>query len=100
LWSDWERRESWVPVLLGLEKYGCFADVIEKKLNAVQKAAWSIYLQADNDNARVGALKVVLDSLGVHGTIVQTREVLERLDKLEEVAEKQQNRGRGGGILH
>ena len=49
LWSDWERREKWVLVLLGLEKYGCFADVIERKLNAVQKAAWIIYLKASND---------------------------------------------------
>lgn len=97
LWSDWERREKWVLTLLGLEKYAGFADVIEGKLNAVQKAAWSIYLHADNDNARVGALRVVLDSLEVHGNIVQTREVLERLDRLEDVAEKQQNRGRGGG---
>jgi hypothetical protein len=66
----------------------------------VQKAAWSIYLHADNDNARVGALRVVLDSLEVHGDIVQAREVLERLDRLEEAAEKQQKQGRGGVSLH
>lgn len=100
LWSDWERRAKWVPVLLSLEKYASFADVIEKKLNAVQKAAWSIYLQADNDNARVGALRVVLNSLEVHGSIIQAREVLERLDRLEEVAEKRQKHGRGGVSLH
>jgi hypothetical protein len=98
LWSDWERRAKWVPVLLKLEKFGDFAEMIEQKLNAVQKAAWSIYLKADNDNARVGALRVVLDSLEVHGNIVQTKEVLERLDRLEDVAEKQQNRGRGGSL--
>lgn len=60
LWSDWERREKWIPVLLQLEKFGNFAEMIEQKLNAVQKASWSIYLHADNDNARVGALRVVL----------------------------------------
>ena len=59
LWSDWERRERWVPVLLELEKCGDFADVIEQKLNAVQNAAWSIFLKASNDNARVGALGTV-----------------------------------------
>ena len=46
LWSDWERREEWVPFLLKLEKSGSFAEIIEQKLNAVQKAAWSIYLHA------------------------------------------------------
>jgi hypothetical protein len=60
LWSDWQRREKWVPVLLSLEKYAEFTDVIEQKLNAVQKAAWSIYLKASNDNARVGALELFL----------------------------------------
>ena len=46
LWSDWQRRDRWVPVLLGLEKYGGFAEMVEQKLGAVQKAAWSIYLKA------------------------------------------------------
>ena len=22
LWSDWDRRDKWVPLLVGLEKYG------------------------------------------------------------------------------
>ena len=34
--------------------------MIEQKLNAVQKAAWSIYLKASNDSARVGALRLFL----------------------------------------
>jgi hypothetical protein len=88
LWSDWERREKWVPALLGLEKFAGFADSIEAKLNAVQKAAWSIYVHADNDNARVGALKVVLDSLEVHSNIVLSRDIIERLEHVEELAEK------------
>ncbi len=92
LWSDWERREKWVPLLLSLEKYAGFAEMIERKLNAVQKAAWSIYLQASNDNARVGALRTVLESLEIHSDIVQTRDVLDRLEKLEETAKKQSMR--------
>jgi predicted amidohydrolase YtcJ len=88
LWSDWERRMKWVPVLLGLEKYTGFAEGIEAKLNAVQKAAWSIYVHADNDNARVGALKVVLDSLEVYSSTVLSRDILLRLEHVEELAEK------------
>jgi hypothetical protein len=88
LWNDWTRREKWVPVLLALEKYAVFADIVESKLNAVQKAAWSLYLQADNDNARVGALKVVLDSLEIHSDIVLSRDILSRLEHVEELAEK------------
>lgn len=99
LWSDWERREKWVSLLLGLEKYAGFCETVEQKLNAVQKAAWSIYVEASNDNARVGALRTVLESLEVHGNIVQTKDLLERLAKLEEVAHEQ-TRGKGEEGLH
>jgi len=88
LWSDWERREKWVPVLLKLENYAEFADMVEQKLNAVQKAAWSIYMKASNDNARVGALKTVLESLEIHSDLVLKQDILDRLEKIEELAEK------------
>jgi len=80
------RRNKWVPVLLNLEKYADFSDMAEQRLNAVQKAAWSIYLHASNDNARVGALKTVLESLEIHRDLVQTEDFINRLEKLEEKA--------------
>jgi hypothetical protein len=89
LCSDWQRREKWVPVLLNLERYAGFAEIVEQKLNAVQKAAWSIYLKASNDNARVGALRTVLEALEIHRDIIQTRDVIERLGRLEEIAQSQ-----------
>jgi len=99
LWSDWQRREKWVPVLLNLEKYAEFTDVIEQKLGAVQKAAWSIYLKASNDSARVGALRTILEAVEIHRDIVQTRDIIDRLGKLEESAQNQKvHRGRGGSI--
>jgi len=39
LWSDWQRRGKWVPLLLGLEKYAGFAEMIGQKLKGVEKAA-------------------------------------------------------------
>jgi len=48
LWSDWEKREKRVPLLLGLERFAGFGEVVEQRLNAVQKAAWSIDLKATN----------------------------------------------------
>jgi len=88
LWSDWERREKWVPLLLSLEKYAEFADGMETKLNAVQKAAWSTYMRATNDSAKVGALRLVLDSLEVHSNAVLSRNILQRLEHVEELADK------------
>jgi len=100
LWSDWERRGKWVPLLLNLEKFAGFSEMVEQKLNSVQKAAWSIYLKASNDNARVGALRTVLDALEIHGNIVQTKEVIERLDRLEELAQKQKMVGGRSSSIH
>jgi len=88
LWSDWVRRKNWVPILLNLEKYAEFTQMIEHKLGAVQKAAWSVYLHASNDNARVGALRTVLESLEIHRDLVQTQDFIDRLEKLEEKAKE------------
>jgi hypothetical protein len=96
LWSDWKRRNQWVPVLLGLEKFAGFCETVEEKLSAVQKAAWSVYMDASNDNARVGALKMVLESLELHGNIIQTKDLLERLTRLEEVANQNSQAKRRG----
>jgi hypothetical protein len=97
LWSDWDRREHWVPILLNLEKYGKFDQVLESKYSAVQKAAWGISARADSDSARVGALRVVLDSLDAQGSAILSREVVSRLDsieakKKEEAAKKVENK--------
>jgi len=101
LWSDWLRREKWVPFLLELEKFSDFSGMVVERLNGVQKAAWSIYLKASNDSARVGALRTVLEALEIHRDIVQTMDVLDRLDMLEEVAnERCSEVKRGGGSLH
>ncbi len=90
LYKDWERRGQWIPVLMGLDKFAEFTDVIESKLNAVQRAAWSLYLRADNDSARVGALKVVLDSLEIYSNTVLSKQVLERLERVEKLAERKE----------
>jgi len=101
LWSDWLRREKWVPFLLELEKFGDFSGMVVERLNGVQKAAWNIYLKASNDSARVGALRTVLEALEIHRDIVQTQDVLDRLGRLEE-ATKERSKGfsRGGRSLH
>ncbi len=100
LWSDWQRRGKWVPILLNLEKFAEFTEMIRQKLKGVQKAAWSIYLKASNDSARVGALRTILEALEIHRDIVQTRDILERLDKLDEIVRKQKTRRWSGSSLH
>jgi hypothetical protein len=38
LWSDWERRRSWVPFVLGLGKFAGFSEEVGQKLDAVRLA--------------------------------------------------------------
>ena len=95
LYTDWERREKWMPILMSLEKYAEFTEAIESKLNAVQRAAWSLYSKADNDSAKVGALHVVLDSLEIFSNTVLSREILVRLENIEELAaDKKRSEGK------
>jgi hypothetical protein len=96
LWSDWGRRARWVPFVLSLGKFAGFAEEVGQKLDAVQRAAWSLYLKASNDSARVGALRTVLEALGLHSELVQMREVAERLEKLEDAVKKQSSAKRFG----
>jgi hypothetical protein len=88
LWSDWERRGSWAPVLLGYEKYAGFVDMAESKLNSVQKYAWRVAVNSENPNAKVGALKIIADTVKTQSEIAAGKEILIRLERLEELAKK------------
>ena len=88
LWSDWMRRETWMPTVLSLDKYAGFVESVESKLNAVQKAAWTTYSRASNDNVKVGALKILLESLELGSSTVLSKEIIQRLEHVEELADK------------
>ena len=90
LWSDWERRENWVSIIMGFDKYAGFVEAAEGKLNAVQKAAWTMYSRASSDNARIGALKILLESLELQSNTVLSKEILDRLQQVEDFAVKKQ----------
>jgi len=57
-------------------------------------------LKASNDSARVGALRTILEALEIHRDIVQTRDIVERLDKIEEMAQNQKVHRGSGSALH
>ena len=91
LWNDWSRRKKWVPIILALAQYSGFAETMESKVNAVEKAAWMIFHSGDNDSAKVGALNVVLKSLNTYNNTVVSSLTLSRLEHLEsELAKKKE----------
>jgi len=75
LWSDWQRREKWVPVLLNLEKYTEFTEMIEQKLNAENKALTSKIASLEST---IGAMqetdkqfKAALSKLAIVSTVTE-----------------------------
>lgn len=88
LWNDWSRRDKWLPCLLELERIGDFIELMKVNFREVQTAAWRVYHDARKDNARIGAFRTTLEALGVHRDIIQTKDVIGRLSRLEEIAQK------------
>jgi len=84
LWNDWGRREKWVPILLASRHFSGFAETQGAKVTLVEKGAWSIFHNGNNDNAKVGALKIILKSVEAHGNIVLSSDVLSRIEKIEQ----------------
>ncbi len=91
LWSDYERRGKWAPVIFALQHFSGFAEMQGTKVTLVEKGAWSIFHNGDNDSSKVGALKVILDSVEVRCNILLSCEVLSRIERIEkELAIKKQ----------
>ena len=42
LWSDWLRREKWVPFLLELEKFSDFSGIVIERLNGNNSSLYTI----------------------------------------------------------
>lgn len=91
LWSDWERRGKWAPAILALQHYSGFAEMQGTKVTLVEKGAWSIFHNGNNDSAKVGALKLILESIETRCNILLSSEVLSRIERIEkELAKKKQ----------
>ena len=83
LWADWKRRKKWAPIILALQQYCGFSEMQRATVNAVEKGAWSIFHNGDNDNAKVGALRVILDGVEAQYGILLSSDMLSRLERLE-----------------
>ncbi len=92
LWNDWMRRKTWVEAIVGLERCGSFADVLELNIKALLAAAWRTHYNAVNENAQIGSLNClrnILKDQSCTFTDRQDREdVEERLERLEEQFKK------------
>jgi len=65
IWKDWSNRVSWLPVMLVLDPGNSAEKAAELRamLDEVRKQLWRVYINADNSNAEVGALKQITESI-------------------------------------
>jgi len=83
--NDFSRRHKWIPQILLLDDMTGLVHELMLTLHEVRAAAWRVFLKADNDNARVGALKLL-------GEIVFRQiEVMQSLGDLKKVPEKRES---------
>jgi len=62
VWHDWNRRQTWLPVVANMKDPELVMAECLIENREVKQAAWKLYMTGDNDNARVAALKIVLDA--------------------------------------
>lgn len=60
IYSDWRRRNSWMPILFNVEDETLILQYIAG-LKEVIPAAWTQYVEGDNTAAKVGALRLAKD---------------------------------------
>jgi hypothetical protein len=83
VYRDWQNRKAWLPALLGIrDPQAFFYDIVSQHQELKRFAALE-YLKCKSENARIGALRLLRDLNLDFSELLVTRDVLERLDRLE-----------------
>lgn len=95
IWSDWSRRDKWLPQITQLEKASFKISELISRLERATAKAYGLMLTTSNESVKIGAArtvgslsKILFDigsQAGVYPSI--TKELLEKLTKLEEELE-------------
>lgn len=80
IWRDWNRRQIWLPVIANMKDPETVMSACVQENMQVKEAAWKLYHNGDNDNARAAALKIILE---VNDRLMELN-ILPRLEALEE----------------
>lgn len=59
IWSDWSRREIWLPKIVQLEKTALKMSEIMGRLERALTRAYSLMLTTTNESVRIGATRTV-----------------------------------------
>jgi hypothetical protein len=84
---DFSRRSEWIPKILMLDDAKALVGELMLTLSEQRTAAWRVFHEADNDSARVGALKLLGES------------VFRQIDAMQSMGDVQQVAQRIEGVL-
>lgn len=58
---DWNERSVWLPVVMKMQEPETVAAMCRQENKQVKESAWSLFHNAENDTAKCGALRLILD---------------------------------------
>ena len=83
LYQEWRNRMKWIPLVLDVtDSMLTYWDLLTFH-NELKDMTIRAYLKADNSNATIGALRLLRDINKDFMELIITRDVLERVDRLE-----------------
>ncbi len=97
LYRDWRNRKSWIKEVLDIADSGTFFFEVVANHKEIQHLTTVEFSQADNSNARIGALRLLRDLNMDFQEMVVTKDLVERVEALEEQAAKQEKEGGRAG---
>ena len=89
LYVDWGRRNRWLPNIISLKDSSNLIRLLLIEIDATLKQVDKMILETDNDNCRLGALKLKVNSvfklIGLYRCFDEEdlRERVENLEKIE-----------------
>jgi len=92
LWSDWSRRDAWLPQIIQLDKSAFKMSELIGRMERAATKAYSTMLATSNENVRIGAARIVGSlsktmfdigsQAGIYPSVMKS--LLEKLVMLEE----------------
>ena len=91
IWSDWGRRDRWLPELVQLDKSALKMGEIILRLERALTRAYSLMLTTENESVRIGATRTVgslsktLFDIGSQAGVYPSllKDILDKLEEME-----------------
>ena len=91
IYKDWKNRKHRIKALLSLgDPDAVFLDIVSRH-NEIFRIAMVEYLSADNSSAKVGAIKLLRDLNRDLYDMNVTPDIMERLERIEELAKEKRS---------